>query len=95
MSYYFIGHPEPENLHRWTFNTSVRSTQAILKALHRAGFRAVVVANSESVSPYLDEIDIAKAGATREDVERICAAADKVRPPGVPSLEKRRRFSID
>ena len=95
MSYYFIGHPEPENRHRWTYNTGVHSTEAILAALHQAGFHAVLVANSESVSPYLDEIDVTKPGATREDVDRICAAADLARPSGIPSLENRRRFSID
>jgi hypothetical protein len=85
MSFYFIGSPDPENPHRWTYNTSVKSTSAILKALRRAGFRAEIVQTTESITPYLNELDIAKRGATREQVEAICAAADPgpkaARPP--------------
>jgi len=76
MSYYFIGNPEPENPHRWTYNTSVTSTKAIVAALRKAGFHVVQLKSSESVSPYLDELDVSKPRATREQLEEICAAAD-------------------
>ena len=95
MSFYFIGNPNPDNPHRWTYNTSVASTKAILQALHRAGFHVVLLKNSESVSPYLDELDISKPRATREEVERICAAADPSprggRPPSAKGNPKRFR----
>jgi hypothetical protein len=76
MSFYFIGNPEPENPHRWTYNTSVTSTKPIVAALRRAGFHVVQLKSSESVSPYLDELDISKPRGTREELEKICAAAD-------------------
>lgn len=88
MSFYFIGNPDPENPHRWTYNTSVTSTKAILQALHRAGFHVVLLKNSESVSPYLDELDISKPRAMRKDVERICAAADSAPKGSRPPLTK-------
>ena len=80
MSYYFIGNPDPEDPCRWAFNTSVNSTQALVEALQKAGFHVVIIQNSESISPYLGELDISKPGATREEVEKICKAVD-VAPP--------------
>ena len=96
MSYYFIGNPEPENPHRWTYNTSVTSTKAIVAALRRAGFLVVQLKSSESVSPYLDELDISKPRATREQLEEICAAADPTpRPSRSPvAKEPPKRFRI-
>ncbi len=84
MSFYYLGQPDPEDPHRWAFNIGVNSTRAILDALHQAGFRVSLVRNSESISPYLDELDISKPGATREEVEQVCAAADPAPRPGWP-----------
>ncbi len=95
MSFYFIGQPDPEDPHRWTYNTGVHSTMAIVEALKQAGFTALTLKNSESIAPYLDELDISKAGATREDVERICAAADpELKPSRPPPGTPARRFSL-
>ena len=94
MSFYYIGNPDPEDPYRWTYNTSVTSTKAILQALRRAGFHVVLLKNSESVSPYLDELDLSKPRATREEVERICASADPA-PKGtrLPSAKRKpKRF---
>ena len=96
MSFYYIGNPDPEDPHRWTYNTSVHSTIVILDALRRAGFNAQVLKNSESIAPYLDEIDVSKPGATREEVEQVCASVDSnpksAKPP--PSGPHARRFSL-
>lgn len=95
MSYYFIGKPDPENPHRWTYNTSVSSTKVLREALRKAGFHVVLLKTSESVSPYLDELDISKPRATREQVEEICAAADPApktaRPLAAKEIPKRFR----
>jgi hypothetical protein len=79
MSYYFIGTLDPRNQSRWTFQTSVKSTSSILNALREAGFNVSVTQGSESVSPFLDELDISKPGATRQEVEAICESIDPVR----------------
>ena len=96
MSYYFISNPDPEDPHRWVYNTSVNSTRAILKALDKGGFHVVMLKNSESISPYLDELDISKPGATREQVEQICASADPAPKASRPSSAKEspKRFRI-
>jgi hypothetical protein len=94
MSFYFIGHPDPENPHRWTYNTGVHSTMRILEALREHGFHAVALKNSESIAPYLDEIDVSKPGATREEVEQVCAAADSGSAHPEPPKPRSRRFSI-
>jgi hypothetical protein len=88
MSYYYIGSLDPRNPSRWTFQTSVKSTGAILSALREAGFSVSVVQNSESVSPFLDELDISKPGATRGDVEAICESIDPTRPIGAPPSQQ-------
>ena len=96
MSFYYIGNPAPENPHRWTYNTSVTSTKAIVAALRKAGFHVVQLKSSESVSPYLDELDITRPRATREEVEQVCAAADPT-PKGSRSpaaKEQPKRFRI-
>jgi hypothetical protein len=96
MSFYFIGNPDAGNSHRWTYNTSVTSTKAILKALRKAGFDVVQLKSTESVSPYLDELDISKPRGTREQLEQICAAADPApkggRPPAARVSPKRFRI---
>jgi hypothetical protein len=76
MSFYFIGNPDPENPYRWIYSTSTSSTPAIFNALHRAGFQVTLMKSTESVAPYLEELDISKRGAKREDLEAICAMAD-------------------
>lgn len=87
MSYYYIGTVDPRNPNRWTYQTSVKSTGAILTALRAAGFSVSVVQGSESVSPFLDELAISKRGGTREEVEAICESIDPTRtivPPPPP-----------
>jgi hypothetical protein len=76
MSFYFIGNPDPKNPYRWIYSTSTGATPAIFNALHRAGFHVALMKSTESVAPYLEELDISKRGAKREDVEAICALAD-------------------
>jgi hypothetical protein len=88
MSYYFIGTLDPRNPSRWTFQTSVKSTGVILNALRDAGFSVSVVQSSESVSPFLDELDISKPGATREEVEAICESVDPLRIVAAPPSDK-------
>ena len=79
MSYYYIGTLDPRNPSRWNYQVSVKSTGAIISALRNAGFSVSVVQGSESVSPFLDELNISKPGATREDVEAICESIDPTR----------------
>jgi hypothetical protein len=88
MSYYFIGALDPRNPSRWTFQTSVKSTGAILNALRDAGFSVSVVQGSGSVSSFLDELDISKPGATREDVEAICESIDPTRTIAAPPSDR-------
>ena len=93
MSFYFIGNPDPKNAHRWIYSTSVNATTAIFDALHRAGFQVVLLKTTESVSPYLEELDISKRGAKREDVEAICARADPGPAPQGPPKGPQGRFA--
>jgi hypothetical protein len=88
MSYYYIGTLDPRNPGRWTYQTSVKSTEAILNALRAAGFSVSVVQGSESVSPFLDELAISKPGATREDVDAICESIDPTRTIAAPPLNR-------
>jgi hypothetical protein len=88
MSYYYIGTLDPRNPGRWTFQTSVKSTGAIISALRNAGFSVSVVQGSESVSPFLDELNISKPGATREEVEVICESIDPTRTIAAPPSDR-------
>ncbi len=76
MSFYYIGNPDPENPYRWAYNTSVGSTSAIIQALRQAGCYVQTVESTESITPYLTELDISRRGATREQIEEICTTAD-------------------
>ncbi len=95
MSFYYIGNPDPENPYRWAYNTSVASTPAILRALRKSGYHVELVQSTESVTPYLAEIDITKRGATREEVEEICLSVDPapktvaVKPPATRRMFRR------
>jgi len=88
MSFYYIGNPDPDNPYRWAYNISVASTAAILKALGRAGCLVQAVESTESITPYLTEINVSKRGATREQIDEICAGADPApkseNPPPAP-----------
>jgi hypothetical protein len=86
MSFYYIGNPDPENPYRWAYNTGVASTAAIIKALRQAGYRVRTVQSTESVTPYLTELEISKRGGTREQIEEICAAVDPAPKATPPSL---------
>ncbi len=93
MSFYYIGKPDPENPYRWAYNTSVAATAAILKALRKAGCHVELVQTTETVTPYLAEIDVFKRGATREQIDEICTAADPApRPTPRPSAEGNARY---
>lgn len=89
MSYYYIGTLDPRNPSRWTYQTSVKSTGAILDALRAAGFSVSVVQGSESVSPFLDELAISKPGGTRDEVEAICESIDPTRTIAPPPSDKK------
>ncbi len=93
MSFYYIGKPDPENPYRWAYNTSVAATAAILKALRHAGCHVELVQTTETVTPYLAELDVSKRGATRGQIDEICAAADPApRPTPRPSAQGNRGF---
>lgn len=76
MPYYFISGPNAENPDRWIYSTDVNSTDAILQALRRAGFKTDHLQTTASITPYLSELAITKRGATREAIERVIEAAD-------------------
>jgi hypothetical protein len=76
MSHYYIGKPDQQNHHRFQYNVGVSSSEAIMEALRGAGFTVAQVPTTATITPYLVEIDIAKEGAMREDVEAIMRIAD-------------------
>jgi hypothetical protein len=87
MSYYFIGPSDPRNPGRWTYQTSVKSTSVIIRALRDAGFQVTVRSGSESISPFLDELEISKPDGSRDELEEVCESVDPTRtaPPAAPS----------
>ncbi len=91
MSYYFISKPDPQNPHRWIYNIGVQTADAVTQALREAGYDVQTVHTTESVTPYLNEVDIYKAGGSREEVERIMAAADPGHQPAEEPVKRHRR----